>query len=370
MNPYDFVALDFQHLPDRRIPVWHHTLAPPGKKVYSGYLSFDIFAETPIFIRDADSPVNDRSKAGEHIHNKQGDYIIPGSSLKGLLRTVVETISGGCLTGFRVLPKEYKDSPVPEPQPFLPCHSNTALCISCRIFGMMQKSNNFLGKITISDALHYEDSLSFYKSMYTPILSTPKPNRRSFYLTPEGTIAGRKFYFHHNNEPQTRNNLSTQNQHIKPLDRGTEFFARLDFSNLEADEFAALLLALSLQESMRHKIGYGKPIGLGTIQLTITELCLIDYQIRYTNLHSEDRGTSWYDLTATRQLLDEQGQSLSAQVATHWSNYMKRKSFQQLAKIWSWNPEDRTFYQYPSQTWFWENPHARIEETYDLSWEE
>ena len=60
MNPYDFVPIDTEHPPERRRPVWHNVLGPdkahPGK-LYSGYLHLYIKAETPLFIRDASSPV-------------------------------------------------------------------------------------------------------------------------------------------------------------------------------------------------------------------------------------------------------------------------------------------------------------------------
>ncbi len=101
MNPYDFVPLDTTHPPERRKPIWHNVLVPDKAhpdKLYSGHLYLYIKAETPIFIRYADSSTQNPDKPGEHIYNKDGDYILPGSSIKGLLRNVVETLCRGCLT--------------------------------------------------------------------------------------------------------------------------------------------------------------------------------------------------------------------------------------------------------------------------------
>ncbi len=34
---------------------------------------------------------------------------------------------------------------------------------------------------------------------------------------------------------------------------------------------------------MRHKIGYGKPMGLGSVELRPVSLTLVDYSTRYTS---------------------------------------------------------------------------------------
>src|SRR5947208_2955270 len=102
MNPYDFVPLDTGHPPVRRKPIWHNALAPAATesgKLYSGHLYVYIRAETPLFIAASASSVQDPAYPGEHIRNKAGEQIIPGTSLKGLLRSVVETLCSGCLTG-------------------------------------------------------------------------------------------------------------------------------------------------------------------------------------------------------------------------------------------------------------------------------
>src|SRR5947207_8890468 len=118
MNPYDFVPLDTNNPPQRRKPVWHNALTSVSTspaKLYSGHLYLYIKAETPLFIRDADFSVQDPKYPGEHIRNKVGDYIIPGTSIKGLLRSVVETLCNGCLTVID------RDCPYAVPRDFLPC---------------------------------------------------------------------------------------------------------------------------------------------------------------------------------------------------------------------------------------------------------
>ena len=101
MNPYDFARIDWQRPPERRRPAWHHRLtSATSQPLYSGQLEVDVYAETPLFIADPRAVPFDLRKPAESIRNRQGEYIIPGSSLKGLLRNVIETLGNGCLTLF------------------------------------------------------------------------------------------------------------------------------------------------------------------------------------------------------------------------------------------------------------------------------
>ena len=181
MNPYDFVPIDIQHPPERRTPVWHHVLKN-ANKLYSGHLSVTITTETPLFIPGTKTSMQDPDNPGAHIFNNAWAYIIPGSSLKGLLRTVVETLCNGCLKMLQ-LPFGYDERSLP--QNFSGCQDNKKLCIACRIFGMMQEARNaqvFLGKINIGDAVAKKETLALYEPIYTSILEGPKPRHKAFYL--------------------------------------------------------------------------------------------------------------------------------------------------------------------------------------------
>src|SRR5260370_172256 len=168
MNPYDFVRIDWLRPPKREKPFWHHRLAGQGMQLYSGYLEIDITAEKPIFIpayADQNRPVDPRV-AQRFLQNKRGEYIIPGSSLKGMLRTVVEALGSGCLTLYdgnyeRGNVNYFRDLP----QSFLHCENNTHLCIACRTFGMLKERAGgvFLGKVNIGDAVVYTDSIYKYE---------------------------------------------------------------------------------------------------------------------------------------------------------------------------------------------------------------
>lgn len=385
MNPYDFIPLDMQHPPVRQEPVWHNVLKSVDR-LYSGHLYVEIKAEMPLFIPNTNTSMFDPAYPypdypQKHICNNAGHYIIPGMSLKGLLRSVVETLCNGCLRVFH-LPAGYRDDALPAA--FAACWNNKLLCLACRLFGMMQGDQKnaqvFRGKVTIGDACVYGDTLSFHEPIYTAIMEAPKPRHRAFYLDPtERFIAGRKFYFHHSrltteyklievrnrSEEASEKSKRFRNQYIQPLKTGAIFEARIDFTNLEADEFAALLLAITLQPDMRHKIGYGKPIGLGSVHMEVVELTLLDYATRYTEFRS-DRSITHYNRDEITSLLHYQMASFDKRVNAAWLSFRSQPSFEHLHRIWMWPPDSSVVYRYPSRDWFTRHSQARIAETRDL----
>ncbi len=358
MNPYDFVRIDWGRLPKRRRPVWHHRmLGENAQRLYTGHLDIDIYAETPLFIADPRSNSPDPRKAAQSKKNSQGEYIIPGSSLKGMLRNIVETLGNGCLTLFD---GRYEHSSVNYqrelPPAFQHCSNNTDLCIACRMFGMLKERAQgvFLGKINIGDAYANNEKVYLYDPIYTQPLMEPKPHHASFYLDESRQhIAGRKYYFHHSpdQEPLTARSLvymggRPANRYIQPLDQSTQFHCRIDFTNLEADEFAALLFAITLEEGIRHKIGYGKPLGLGSVYLFPTHLKLVDFAARYTQ-SSKDRGLTLYDdQESLWPFVDEQLDEFR-------NNHLLQIAFDDLRRIWHWPPDSNVDYYYPSKRdWF------------------
>jgi CRISPR/Cas system CSM-associated protein Csm3 (group 7 of RAMP superfamily) len=369
MNPYDFVRIDWKQVPERRSPAWHHRFVDDqGRPLYAGQIEVDVYAETPLFIFDPRNVSPDPRRPTQSMRNKQGVYIIPGSSLKGLLRSVAEALGNGCLTLFDGKYEAVREGPrikeyrAPYDKKIAPdfqhCEKNTDLCISCRIFGMLKEgaSGVFLGKVNVSDACAYPESVTLYKPpIYTLPLMEPKPHHRAFYLDEqERYIAGRKFYFHHSAEKKPLSeskfvyfgkSREPANKYIQPLDYETKFHFRLDFSNLEKDEFALLLLALTLEEDMRHKIGYAKPLGLGSVSLEPTCLTLIDHTARYTQLASGSgkrvlQGDDFWDIR-------------NELVADFTRTKLAKRAMEDLRRIWRWPADPDVEYYYPSKSdWF------------------
>ena len=75
-----------------------------------------------------------------------GNIVIPGSSLKGAIRSVVEAISESCVC------KVSREARRAVPRDFRECPEKERLCVACRMFGAM----GFQSNIAIQDAPHIE----------------------------------------------------------------------------------------------------------------------------------------------------------------------------------------------------------------------
>lgn len=353
MNPYDFVRIDWSKAPERHKPIWHHRLFNQGSEtLFSGQLELDIYLETPCFIADPKHPKDDPRRPAEFYRNAHNHYTIPGSSLKGLLRSVVETLGNGCLTLFDGTYEGRKvDYQRKVPTAFQHCDDVNKLCLACRTFGTLNRNTIFLGKINVSDAEAQPDKVYTYEPIYTKVLMSPRPHHDSFYLDEDREhIAGRKFFFHHspNHEPLTLSGYTNMagraaNRYIRPLDRETQFHCRIDFTNLESSEFATLLLATTLEDDMRHKIGYGKPLGLGSVQFMPTKLTIIDYAARYSG-HGNNGKTVYENDQVWSAIYDYTDDLIETSLV--------KATMDDLRYIWAWPPDARVRYDYPRKDWF------------------
>jgi CRISPR-associated protein (TIGR03986 family) len=141
------------------------------------------------------------------------------------------------------------------------------------------------------------------------ILSNPKPTCFQHYIeqneenlkdhpknlahyNSENPIRGYKLYWHRSGENWIETNKeniekhSTQYTKITPVKAGAIFKGRIRFENLSKVELGALLFALDLPDGLAHKIGMGKPLGLGSVKIT-PKLYLSDRKRRYTDLFAE-----------------------------------------------------------------------------------
>lgn len=346
MNPYDFVRIEWDRGVERR-PARHHD----SFFGLSGRVEGTITALTPCFIREPKSAKKHVSiRYDRFITNGSGDAVIPGSSLKGLVRNLVETIGYGCwllfdgtYRGKQRGEQVYYERKLPDD--FHPCSSTDNLCVACRMFGMVQKRGNdhILGRVRFQDAV-CSDPVD-HEPIYTIILSTPKAYHRPFYLDSHGDLAGRKYYFHHKSPVEDVGGWlppkgTAQNQYIEPVGAESVFRFATDFDGLSEHELQLLLYALALEDGVCHKLGYGKPAGLGSVKISLTKLEIMDYEKRYTV--GFGKGVHTYEG-------DELGDYLVRQRAACLPR-LSSMTLQDLRRIWKCS--GRKDLQYPSWQWF------------------
>jgi len=212
------------------------------------------------------------------------------------------------------------------------------------LFGKIGKEESFASRVFFEDSSLISGEP--YKRLFLKTLGAPKPNSFQLYLEQKKTeptyevnknslktwaddvnIRGYKLYWHKNTsnedgkysfeekDPQkiklnerckvdykdpekfTEKELSSildcnklQNQLIIPLKPGAIFKGRIRFENLTDYELGALLFAIDLpdEKNLCHKIGMGKPLGLGSIKIT-SKLVISDRALRYKKLFDEDQ---------------------------------------------------------------------------------
>ncbi len=175
------------------------------------------------------------------------------------------------------------------------------------------KQPTIKGRVFVEDAVALGDG-DWLQDEFTPhVLSSPKPTTFPHYLTQDGrrpkrdlttyldgddtALRGHKLYWHRWDDDRGRQAIeaapspasepSTQHTRITPVAPTVVFEGRIRFENLTDVELGAVLAALDLPEGYAHKLGMGKPLGMGSVRITPT-LHLVDRTRRYQSW--EDSG--------------------------------------------------------------------------------
>ncbi len=284
VSPYNFVPLAGR--PERSPYPGIDRLAPDG---YSGTLACELEAVTRLFTADHRNAKRVDAGGGKQrtlfrflrSEAPEAHPILQGSSLRGMVRSVYEAATNSCLplaavtgTSLKAGQKvEYRFTDLGEHQR---CRSAKELCPACRLFGVIEGDEvHARGRVAFSDAvLAAEDKL---ETTDVPLaeLSGPKPHHGGIYGkdgTPDGPIAGRKLYYHHeprSSETATRSFRANDIAEYAPP--GARFRFSVSFQNLTLQELGDLRHCLALEPNLGHKIGMAKPLGFGSCIVRLRE---------------------------------------------------------------------------------------------------
>lgn len=215
------------------------------------------------------------------------NYIISASTLKGTIRNIIEVITTSCI-------KNVEEKGVPEE--FKPCTVQDKLCFACRLFGStgdneqkntdekgIKNSATLGGRVFFTDATLKKSEAKIIDSPVTMAnLSSPSTNKKKYYYQQNGnTIRGRKFYWHHEDKIELGKEIkfkkvreTKSNSSLQYLKSDNIFTFEIGFKNLTDIELGVLIYSLQLEEGLAHKIGMGKPLGLGTCEIKIEKLLI------------------------------------------------------------------------------------------------
>lgn len=375
-NPYDFVSLEQNAEPSRY--KWNEAesgLAYWRPDRYSGSLACVLRPETPLFVHGAQQQGQEQRRF-MRLNGRPG---IPGSSLKGAIRSIYEIVSDSCLSSitdkyqaprshirtYRNLSQQEYDARHPlylaekrVPAPYLPCKTIDCACSACLLFGMVEQQARqegeaegtpLAGRLILSDA---QPRRTQYQKLPIPGAGGgPHPWHSPFYFQDEGRgpILGRKLYFHHKNYRDTlnlygdggRSGLVELEVHL------SEFAFSIAFLNLSRTELEFLIYALVLEPTLRHHIGYGKAYGLGSAAILVE-------QINFSHKAEE---------VVPNRFLTWQPPVIAAESPETWANAGKKRwldrpnaqaAYAQFSQILAWPGKE--LYKYPDFRWFRDTP--------------
>ncbi|MBK6744816.1 MAG: hypothetical protein IPG66_18425 [Hydrogenophilales bacterium] len=93
--------------------------------------------------------------------------------------------------------------------------------------------------------------------------------------------------------PERKNEDLSQKAWVTPIQPRKDFHFHLDFENLSEWELGALCYALQPSLDYRHKLGMGKPLGLGSIHIEPVGMFLVNRVKRYLSPSSRYT-TVWF----------------------------------------------------------------------------
>ncbi len=309
VNPYNFVPLKDQ--PDQTS--WdslfmRHRLSEEN---FSGRLDIIMTAVTPVFVpsllredieiqafeyQTKNGPRRANKKTFKRFNRNGNIPFIQSTSVKGMIRSVFEAISNSCMALFAEKYQDRRTSnlyPCPEYK-VQACNREKGLCPACAVFGLVQGEETHLqGKVAFSDAISDPDFIERGQWILKE-LSSPKPERHVPFYAKDGKSSssgpkGRKFYYHHGAAVQKDCHINQKDhnqRNVKILERlkaGSRLTSSVEFSDLTQRELSLLLHALELDLTMKtsggqqkialsmgHKIGMGKPLGLGSVYIMVS----------------------------------------------------------------------------------------------------
>lgn len=224
------------------------------------------------------------------------------------------------------------------------------LCPGCRLFGALEEDANTTSRVRFSDATNIR--FSGYRkdrdgnNPKLKTLSTPKYSNSEMYLHLNGTVTGydkhfspdyyknnkardedtkyvglldnecqingRKFYWHHKNaanayDPERKE--TKLNKTVEPLKPGSVFSFRVYFDHITREELDTLCFSLDLGSDGKHghKIGMGKPLGLGSVLIHVDRVMvkhLSEQDPKFRNMTEYERSTELHvDKMAKQKLM-------------------------------------------------------------------
>jgi CRISPR/Cas system CSM-associated protein Csm3 (group 7 of RAMP superfamily) len=301
-KPYDFVDIPKDKIRTSK-PYGHHMY---GKESLSGQIEGFIIARSPVHVSSGllEPRVDRQYPLVKACVRSKNQPIIPGSSLKGCIRSITEALTHSYLSVVGRDSRDFSELQLPRirsrEKPDKVDHAS-------QLFGTL----NYQGLVYFHDAVLLEGQTTVVPSVQ---LFRPRAEARPIYRDGDRP-RGRKFYQH--------GKLAKGNLPLEACPADSKFALRVTFENLKPADLGLLLTALGHGNTkFWPKLGGHKPACLGTIEFQDLQIRVLDQQESYSSFDLQYREVDTATLIAAAQSL-----VLSTQLG-------------QLAEILRW-PNDR-----------------------------
>jgi CRISPR/Cas system CMR subunit Cmr6 (Cas7 group RAMP superfamily) len=283
---------------------------------YTGTLTCTLAALTPLHVGSGIYDIQgDRIIRG--LVTAGGKVIIPGTSIKGVVRSIAEAISPSCVRILNSKTKVERNLSVPALSrcaDIKPRDRKAKLCVSCSMFGAL----GYQGRIGFDDASLIRGGVSVH-SIQSPY---PPNERGSRYKDAKGLFDGRKFYYH--GEPVD----SETGEPYQVIREDSEFRFLMNFESLTPEELCLVLAAMGILDNIVIKMGGGKQAMLGSVEIFVDKLEMRDSKASFEDFSG---GTRIIEGDNVQAFFDEIGAA---------SSLVNEDALDELAAIWQ-HPSSR-----------------------------
>lgn len=386
VNPYDFVPFANQI---NRDPIVNKHDKFKASSI-SGYINCKLVVKTETCIKGPNNNPFWR------VNQKANTVFIPGTSIRGMVRTVCDTIGSGCGSmikdSFGPYKKSYNEkyevvnckfgnpdlescsekikrelTGKSEEEKAARIRQGFDVCPICSLFGFTADEVVFRSRLSFSDTEPSKNQNVSLSELRIQGLRNPQPHHHSFYFrsgtykpyapgTPNystsqgrqrgqtftirtyqgGEYLGRKYYLHADSVNDDGDTT------VIVTDVGSKFYFKVDFENLTEEELKMLLFALALEHDWYHKLGYGKPLGLGSVKIRVLSLQQLNH--------------AYFTDFAQSEFLDKTNDIPN--LTSDFTTQLQKQSFyNQLRLVMEYKPNEL---EYPDRDWFRKNPNATI----------
>ncbi|MEE4359531.1 MAG: type III-E CRISPR-associated gRAMP effector Cas7-11 [Desulfococcaceae bacterium] len=179
-------------------------------------------------------------------------------------------------------------------------HHPEGLCPGCALFG----TGFYKSRVSFGFAFPLSENPSFLNGgnpVTLPLLERPRPTwsipGKADNAEKKTPVPGRKFYVHHQGwkdvlekseekEESRREKKTENNRSVQVMDKEQEFQFEIRFENLRDWELGLLIYSLQLEKGLAHKLGMGRPLGFGSVEIQVTGIAG-DSEISMDEIHEK-----------------------------------------------------------------------------------